>query len=363
MVAVPDIVLTDVRTKIDKIDRDIQTLIAERARYAQQVGKAKSKLADAMDYYRPEREAQVLRMVVKRNEGPLSDEVLVRVFREIMSACLAQQEPLKIGYLGPEGTFSQQAVLKHFGHSVLGEPMASIEEVFQEVEVGNTDFGVVPVENSGHGTIQVTLDVFLTSQLKICGEIELRVHQYLMSRSGRLEDIQRIYAHPQSFAQTAGWLRANLPDAEKIPVSSNAEGARRAYNANDAASIGSENAARVYALNKVLMQSIEDEQDNTTRFLVIGRRIFPPSGCDRTSILVFIHDNPGALFEVLGSFARHGINMSRIESRPSHQARWEYVFFIDLVGHVEDESMKQALTELEEAAVKVKILGAYPIAL
>ncbi|EWS78155.1 prephenate dehydratase [Xylella taiwanensis] len=363
MVAVPDMALTDVRTKIDKIDCDIQTLITARARYAQQLGKAKSKLVAAMDYYRPEREAQVLRMVVERNEGPLSDEVLVRVFREIMSACLAQQEPLKIGYLGPEGTFSQQAVLKHFGHSVLGEPMASIEEVFQEVEAGNTDFGVVPVENSGHGTIQVTLDVFLTSKLKICGEIELRVHQYLMSRTGRLEDIQRIYAHPQSFAQTAGWLRANLPNAEKIPVSSNAEGARRAYNANDAASIGSENATRVYALNKVLMQSIEDERDNTTRFLVIGRRIFPPSGCDRTSILVFIHDNPGALFEVLGSFARHGINMSRIESRPSHQARWEYVFFIDLVGHVEDESMKQALAELEESAVKVKILGAYPIAL
>ncbi len=227
-VALSDTALADIRTKIDKIDRDIQTLIAERACYAQQVGQAKSKLAAAMDYYRPEREAQVLRMVVERNEGPLSDEVLVRLFREIMSACLAQQEPLKIGYLGPEGTFSQQAVLKHFGHYVLGEPMASIEEVFQEVEAGHTDFGVVPVENSGHGTIQVTLDLFLNSKLKICGEIELRVHQYLMSRSGRLEDIHRIYAHPQSFAQTACWLRANLPHVEKIPVSSNAEGARRA---------------------------------------------------------------------------------------------------------------------------------------
>ncbi|HHW4672882.1 MAG TPA: prephenate dehydratase [Xylella fastidiosa subsp. pauca] len=362
-VALSDTALADIRTKIDKIDRDIQTLIAERACYAQQVGQAKSKLAAAMDYYRPEREAQVLRMVVERNEGPLSDEVLVRLFREIMSACLAQQEPLKIGYLGPEGTFSQQAVLKHFGHSVLGEPMASIEEVFQEVEAGHTDFGVVPVENSGHGTIQVTLDLFLNSKLKICGEIELRVHQYLMSRSGRLEDIQRIYAHPQSFAQTACWLRANLPHVEKIPVSSNAEGARRASNANDAASIGSESAARVYALSKVFIHSIEDEQDNTTRFLVIGRRIFAPSGCDRTSILVFIRDNPGALFEVLGSFARHGINMNRIESRPSHQVRWEYVFFIDLLGHVEDEPMKQALAELEQHAVKVKILGAYPIAL
>lgn len=184
-------------------------------------------------------------MVVDRNEGPLSDELLVHVYREIMSACLAQQEPLKIGYLGPEGTFSQQAVLKHFGRSALGLPMASIEEVFQEVEAGNADFGVVPVENSGQGTIQITLDMFLTSNLKICGEVELRVQQYLMSRSGRIEDIERIYAHPQSFMQTSAWLRANLPKAEKIPVSSNAEGARRARNADDAAAIGGECRPRV----------------------------------------------------------------------------------------------------------------------
>ncbi|GHH54428.1 MAG: prephenate dehydratase [Gammaproteobacteria bacterium] len=354
--------LADVRAKIDEIDRNIQALIAERARFAHQVGKAKGKLAAAVDYYRPEREAQVLRMVVDRNEGPLSDEVLVHVFREIMSACLAQQEPLKIGYLGPEGTFSQQAVLKHFGRSAVGLPMATIEEVFQEVESGNADFGVVPVENSGQGTIQVTLDMFLTSSLKICGETELRVRQYLMSRSGRIEDIERIYAHPQSFAQTAGWLRANLPKVEKIPVSSNAEGARRARNADDAASIGGESAAHVYGLKKVIMKPIEDDDDNTTRFLVIGRKIFPPSGHDRTSILVFIHDKPGALFDVLSPFARHGISMNRIESRPSHQAKWEYGFFIDLAGHVEDEAMKSALAELEAHSAQIKVLGSYPVA-
>lgn len=354
--------LADVRAKIDEIDRNIQALIAERARFAHQVGKAKGKLAAAVDYYRPEREAQVLRMVVDRNEGPLSDEVLVHVFREIMSACLAQQEPLKIGYLGPEGTFSQQAVLKHFGRSAVGLPMATIEEVFQEVESGTADFGVVPVENSGQGTIQVTLDMFLTSSLKICGETELRVRQYLMSRSGRIEDIERIYAHPQSFAQTAGWLRANLPKVEKIPVSSNAEGARRARNADDAASIGGESAAHVYGLKKVIMKPIEDDDDNTTRFLVIGRKIFPPSGHDRTSILVFIHDKPGALFDVLSPFARHGISMNRIESRPSHQAKWEYGFFIDLAGHVEDEAMKSALAELEAHSAQIKVLGSYPVA-
>ena len=361
-VAAPPPALADVRAQIDGIDRRIQELIAQRAGFALQVGKAKGTLAAAVDYYRPEREAQVLRMVVDRNEGPLSDEVLVHVFREIMSACLAQQEPLKIGYLGPEGTFSQQAVLKHFGRSAHGLPLGSIEEVFQEVEAGNSDFGVVPVENSGQGTIQVTLDMFLTSQLKICGEVELLVHQYLLSRSGRLEDIERIYAHPQAFAQTAGWLRANLPKAEKVPVSSNAEGARRARGSDDAAAVAGESAAHVYGLKKVIMRPIQDDKDNTTRFLVIGRRIFPPSGHDRTSILVFIHDKPGALFDVLSPFARHGISMNRIESRPSHNAKWEYAFFIDLAGHVEDQAMKQALAELEKHVAQVKVLGSYPVA-
>ena len=355
-------VLSDVRAHIDGIDRQIQGLIADRAAYALQVGKAKGKLAAAVDYYRPEREAQVLRMVVDRNEGPLSDEVLVHVFREIMSACLAQQEPLKVGFLGPEGTFSQQAVMKHFGRSAHGLPLASIEEVFQEVENGNADFGVVPVENSGQGTIQVTLDMFLTSNLKICGEVELRVHQYLLSRTGRIEDIERIYSHPQSFAQTSSWLRSNLPKVEKIPVSSNAEGARRARNSDDAAAIAGESAGHVYGLKKVIMASIEDDADNTTRFLVIGRQIFPSSGHDRTSVLVFIRDQPGALFNVLSPFARHGISMNRIESRPSHHAKWEYGFFIDLAGHVEDEAMKKALAELEAHSAQIKVLGSYPVA-
>ena len=354
--------LADVRSKIDQIDRDIQSLIAERAQFAHQVGKAKGKLAAAVDYYRPEREAQVLRMVVDRNEGPLSDELLVHVYREIMSACLAQQEPLKIGYLGPEGTFSQQAVLKHFGRSALGLPLASIEEVFQEVEAGNADFGVVPVENSGQGTIQITLDMFLTSNLKICGEVELRVQQYLMSRSGRLDDVERVYGHPQSFMQTSSWLRANLPKAEKIPVSSNAEGARRARNADDAAAIGGESAGHVYGLKKVVTKPIQNDADNTTRFLVVGRNIFPTSGHDRTSVLVFIHDKPGALFDVLSPFARHGISMNRIESRPSHNAKWEYGFFIDLAGHIEDASMQAALAELDAHSAQIKVLGSYPVA-
>ncbi len=354
--------LAALRDRIDGIDRHIQQLIGERAQFANQVGKAKGKLAAAVDYYRPEREAQVLRRVVDRNDGPLNDEVLVRLFREIMSACLAQQEPLKIGYLGPEGTHSQQAVYKHFGHSIHGLPLASIEEVFQEVEAGHADFGVVPVENSTQGTIQSTLDMFLTSGLKICGEVELRVHQHLLSRTGGIEGIERVYSHPQSFAQCKAWLRQYLPKAEKIPVSSNAEAARRARGSDDAAAIAGISAANVYGLKSVA-GPIEDRPDNTTRFLVVGRELFPPSGNDRTSLLVFIKDQPGALYHVLAPFAEHGLSMNRIESRPGHTGLWQYAFFIDIGGHVQEEAMRRALDGLADYAQEVKVLGSYPVAI
>ncbi|HEX7338467.1 MAG TPA: prephenate dehydratase [Rhodanobacteraceae bacterium] len=357
----PTPALLEARARIDGIDRQIQGLIAERARWAHQVGKAKGALKAAVDYYRPEREAQVLRQVLDRNDGPLSDEVLLRVFREIMSACLAQQEPLKIGYLGPAGTFSEQAARKHFGHSSHGLPLGSIEEVFQEVEAHNADFGVVPVENSGQGTIQSTLDMFLTSDLKICGEVELRVHQYLLSRTGNLADIERVYSHPQSLAQCKSWLRQHLPHAERVPVSSNAEAARRARGADDAAAIAGEAAGVVYRL-KQLAGPIEDRADNTTRFLVIGRELFPPSGNDRTSILVFIKDQPGVLAHVLAPLATHNLSMNRIESRPAHEGKWEYAFFIDMAGHVEDDAVRAALREMAPFAAQIKILGSYPVA-
>jgi chorismate mutase / prephenate dehydratase len=354
--------LAAARARIDGIDRSIQDLIAERANWARQVGQAKGPMKAAIDYYRPEREAQVLRRVVDRNqEGPLADEVLVRLFREIMSACLAQQEPLKIGYLGPEGTFSQQAAFKHFGHSAHGLPLASIEEVFQEVESGNADFGVVPVENSGQGTIQITLDMFLSSPLRICGEVELRVHQYLLSRSGVMENIERVYAHPQSLQQCQSWLRQNLPRAERQAVSSNAEAARRARNADDAAGIAGQSAAHVYGL-KVVAGPLEDRPDNTTRFFVIGRELFPPCGHDRTSVLVYVKDQPGALFNVLRPLAEHGLSMNRIESRPAHQGLWRYAFFIDFEGHVEDAGVRAALDDIAEFASEVRVLGSYPCA-
>jgi len=361
----PDLVA--VREQIDGIDREIQRLIAERALWAQQVGKAKGKLAQAVDYYRPEREAQVLRRVVDHNEGPLSDEVLVRLFREIMSACLAQQEPLKIGYLGPEGTFSQQAVLKHFGHSAHALPLISIEEVFDEVAAGNADFGVVPVENSGQGTLQSTLDMFLTSPLKICGEVELRVHQYLLSRTGQLEDIERVYSHGMSLAQCKQWLRQHLPNVPKEALVSNAEAVRRAKKSDDAAAIAGETAAHVYGM-KVVAGPIEDRSDNTTRFLVIGRASFPPSGNDRTSLMVFIRDQPGALYRILEPLARREITMNRIESRPAHNRTgadgrlWEYAFFIDVAGHADESPLKDALAEIDDFAGDVQVLGSYPVA-
>ena len=361
-VPAPSPALTEVRQRIDSIDLQIQALIADRAKMAQQVGKAKGPLKAAIDYYRPEREAQVLRKVLDRNSGPLADEVLVRLFREIMSACLAQQEPLKVGFLGPEGTFSQQAMFKHFGHSAHGLPLASIEEVFEEVEAGNADFGVVPVENSGQGTIQSTLDMFLTSKLKICGEVELRVHQHLLSRLGQLDQIERVYSHPMSLAQCKAWLRQHLPKAEKIPVASNAEAARRARNSDDAAAIAGESAGHVYGL-KVVAGPIEDRQDNTTRFLVLGRELFSACGHDRTSLLVYVNDEPGALYNVLSPFAKHGVSMNRIESRPAHTGRWQYAFFIDVNGHVDDDKVGRALSELGKYAAMVKVLGSYPVAL
>jgi len=354
--------LSDMRERIDSIDRQIQQLISERAQRAREVATVKGEGLAAIDYYRPEREAHVLRMVVDRNDGPLPDGEMVRLFREIMSSCLAQEDPLKVGYLGPQGTFSEQAVFKHFGHAAYGLPLGSIEEVFQEVASGNADFGVVPVENSGQGMIQVTLDMFLTSEAVICGEIDLHVHQCLLSRADHTEDIRRVYAHPQSLQQCKTWLRVNLPDVEFVPTSSNAEAARLARHADDAAAIASESAGKIYGL-EVIAQGVEDRADNTTRFLVIGRNRFPASGNDRTSLLVTVTDRPGALYHVLSPFARRDISMNRIESRPAHTGKWQYAFFIDVSGHVDDEILQAAIQEIDASAGSVRVLGSYPVAL
>jgi chorismate mutase/prephenate dehydratase len=352
--------LQTLRQEIDAVDEQIQALISTRARLAQEVGAAKGFTTTA-EFYRPEREAQVLRRVVERNEGPLRDEEIVRVFRELMSACLAQEEPLKVGFLGPEGTFTQSAVLKHFGHSVRALPLATIEEVFHEVEAGAADFGVVPIENSTEGTVNHTLDMFLTSPLKICGEVELRICQHLMGRMKDLAEIRRVSSHPQSLAQCRAWLAQYLAGVEQVPASSNAEAARRARDEEGTAAIAGDAAAEVYGL-RILFGNIEDHADNTTRFLVIGRKLFPPSGDDRSTLLVSARgtQGPGVLHDLLDPLARHGVSMTRIESRPSRRRKWDYVFFIDIAGHVEDDNVRDALAEIEQHASLMRVLGAYP---
>src|SRR5580693_4605065 len=319
--------LDAVRTRIDAIDEQLHRLLNDRARLAQQVGISKSSSGSTVDFYRPEREAQVLRLVKERNQGPLRTEDLLRLFREIMSACLAQQEPLKVAFLGPEGTFTQTAVLTHFGHSVRALPLPSVDEVFHEVESGAVDFGVVAIENSTEGMVINTLDRFLSSSARICGEIELRIHHFLMGRMQSLEGIKRICSHQQALAQCRLWLDEHLPGVERVAVTSNAEGARRARDEQGTAAVAGQTAAEVY-----------------------GRKLFTPSGQDRTTLLVSIGETntSGALVKLLEPFAEHHISMTRIESRPSQKRKWDYVFFIDIEGHVEDAPVAAALKDLEK---------------
>ncbi len=354
------------RQHIDSVDEQIHTLINERARLAREVGVSKHADGHLVDFYKPEREAQVLRMALARNEkargqGALRNEEILRLFREIMSACLAQEEPLKVAFLGPEGTFTQAAVLKHFGHSVRGLPLTSIDEVFHEVECAQADFGVVPIENSTEGTVNHTLDRFLNSPLKICGEVELRIHHFLMGRMRALGDVRRVCSHAQSLAQCRGWLDEHLPSVERIAVASNAEAARRARDEVGTAAIAGQTAAEVYGL-ELLAAEIEDRPDNTTRFFVIGRRLFSGSGQDRTTLIVSAGNTsaPGALYRLLEPLAKHNISLTRIESRPSHKQKWDYVFFMDIEGHVEDANVAAALKLLRAKASLYRVLGSYP---
>jgi chorismate mutase/prephenate dehydratase len=351
--------LGDVRLKIDALDAQIQALISDRARLAWAVRESKGQLDSAVEYYRPEREAQVLRAVRERNDGPISDAEMLRLFREIMSVCLAQQEPLKVAFLGPEGTFTQQAVFRHFGHSVQALGVTGIDDVFAQVESTEADFGVVPVENSNQGIVSHTLDRFVDSDLKICGEIEMPIHHNLLSKSKGLADIERIYSHQQSLSQCKTWIRQHLPSAECIAVSSNAEAARRVRYSPDAAAISSKSAADIYGV-PILFSRIEDRADNATRFLVIGRQLLSPSGDDKTTLLLAGDEGPGALHTLLSPLASHSLNMSRIESRPASASSWSYVFFIDVEGHAETEPLKTALAEMQIQTSLTRVLGSYP---
>tara|TARA_R110001592_G_scaffold169988_8_gene406763 strand:- start:1268 stop:2359 length:1092 start_codon:yes stop_codon:yes gene_type:complete len=353
--------LEQLRQAIDSIDRQIQELINQRACCARQVAEVKEKYAapgETVVFYRPEREAQVLRNVMARNTGPLPNESMARLFREIMSQCLALEEPLNVAFLGPEGTFTQQAAVKHFGHAVCCHSQVSIADVFREVESGAANFGVVPVENSTEGVVTHTLDSFFDSSLQVCGEVTLRIHHHLMRKDPE-QPIERIYSHAQSLGQCRRWLDQHYPGIERIALSSNAEAARRASLEPGSAAIAGEVAADLYQL-VVCNANIEDRPDNTTRFLIVGRQATFSSGEDKTSIMVSSRNQPGALYQVLEPFHQAGISLTRIETRPARTGTWNYAFFIDFEGHCDDESIRPVLAQLQLVAADYKWLGSYP---
>ncbi len=346
------------RREIDAIDDELAALLQRRAALARRIGEAKG----GAPAYRPERETEILRRVTK-GEGSLPAERLAAVFREIISACRSLEEALRVSYLGPEGTFSEQAVRKHFGAAVEALPVGSVDEAFRRCESGAAQFTVVPAENSTEGVVGRTLDLLVTTPLRICGEVELRVQQNLLSRGKSLGEIKKVYSHSQSLAQCNGWLAQNLPGAERVPVGSNAEAAQRAAKEPGSAAIAGLAAGERYGL-EALASSIEDDPSNTTRFLVLGKLQPGPSGRDRTSLVMSAENKPGAVHALLTPLAQHGVSMTRIESRParSRAALWEYLFFIDVEGHEKDERVAAALAALRGKAPFLKILGSYPVA-
>lgn len=351
--------LSELREQIDAIDRQILELINQRANCALEVARTKLAEGETGSFYRPDREAQVLRRLKELNPGPLADDTAVHLFRELMSACLALEKPLEVAYLGPSGTFTQQAVFKHFGHAVKDVPVPTIADIFQAVDTGQCQFGVVPVENSTEGVIAHTLDRFMTSSLQICGEVEIRVHQNLLGKMDNLAEIKEVYSHQQSLAQCRQWLNTHLFGVNCVAVSSNAEAARLASLDSSKAAIAGLVAAELYDLN-VVKKNIEDEANNTTRFIVLGHQQPVSTGADKTSIMVSTGNQAGALHKILAPFAEYGISMEHIESRPSRQALWEYVFFIDIDGHRTDPDVAKALGKLENTVKLLKILGSYP---
>ncbi len=353
--------LASLRTQIDQIDQQLLTLLTERAQCAQAVGKIKQQQGDTV-MYRPEREADVLRRIMRNNTSPFEDADVARLFREIMSMCLALEQPLKVAYLGPAGTFTHQAVQKHFGYSAKALPLRAIDEIFREVAAGNVDYGVVPVENSTEGVVNHTLDTFLNTNLSICGEAQIRIQQNLISHQSSLNTIKVIYSHPQSLAQCRQWLDAHLPSVERIPVSSNAEAVKMLTEFPQAAAIAGKVAAELYNA-PILAEHIEDEPNNTTRFLVIGTRDVAATGADKTSILVSSEDRPGLLLHLIEPLAKHRVTMSRIESRPSRKGMWNYVFFIDVLGHHSDSHVAAALAEIKAECSLFRVLGSYPSAI
>ena len=350
--------LDDIRQQIDAIDRELLDLLSRRADLVHEVGVVKKR--DGLQIYAPEREEALLRRLVEMNRGRLPERSIRAIYREIMSAALALEDDLKIAYLGPEGTWTHQAAIKKFGHSVDYAPQPNFADVFDQVARRKASYGVVPIENSTEGAVSHTLDLFVDSPLHICAQILLRIENGLMSAIPRGE-IRTLYSHPQVFGQCRSWLLKNFPDADLVEVSSTTKAAQLARDkaADGAAALGGSLAAEMYGLT-LLEESIQDSATNTTRFLVIGEKTCPPTGNDRTSILFAIHDRPGSLVKTLQAFEHFQINMSKIESRPSKRKDWEYVFYVDLAGHVDDRKVADALEELRHHCSLVKVLGSYP---
>jgi len=355
--------LEDIRADIDDIDVELVRLVNERARLAQAAGEVK-RVTDGADtpLYRPEREAQLLKRVARDNPGPVPAPDMQRIIKEVVSACRALELPLTVAFLGPEGTYTEAAAYKHFGHGVRTASQATIDAVFREVESGASDYGVVPVENSTEGVVNHTLDMFLSSRLSICGEVMLPIHHCLMSRASSLAEVERVFTHQQSLGQCRKWLDANLPRAHREAVSSNAEGARMAVADAGAAAIAGRVAAERYDL-PILEPNIEDEPGNTTRFLVIGNEQVEASGDDQTSVMFWFRDRPGGLFQAIEVFATRGMNMTRIESRPSRLERWTYVFYVDFAGHQDEALAREALAELRKRTDFCKVIGSFPRAI
>lgn len=350
------------RDQIDAIDEQVLKLVNQRAKLARQIGSLK----DDGVIYRPEREAQVLRRLQANNQGPLSAEAVANIFRSVMSNCRALEKELSIAFLGPLGTYSEEAALKQFGLGRNAVVCAAIDEVFRTVEAGQADYGVVPVENSTEGAIGLTLDLLLASPLKICGEITLPIHHCLLSKQTDISQISHIFSHTQSLAQCHEWLNRTLPKVQREAVTSNARAAQMSHDlvmadGTFAAAIASKRAAELFDLN-ILAENIEDDPKNTTRFLVLGNHDVAASGQDRTSFVMTAKNKPGAIVELLEPLSRYGVSMTKLESRPSKQGLWDYVFFVDIEGHYQDSKVASAIKEIENRALFLKMLGSYPVA-
>ncbi|MFZ6755116.1 prephenate dehydratase [Undibacterium sp. Ji67W] len=352
--------LLPLRQKIDAIDAQILDLLNQRARVAEEVGHVKAETNAPV--FRPEREAQVLRSVAERNPGPLLSDDIQLIFREIMSACRALERRVVVAFLGPVGTFSEQAVYKQFGHAIQALPCVSIDEVFRATEAGTADFGVVPIENSSEGAINRTLDLLLQTSLIISGELAIPVQHSLMSKSGNMEGVSRICAHSQALAQCQAWLNQHYPHIERHAVASNAEAARMASGDFTVAAIASEIAGQQYNLG-IVSAHIQDDPHNRTRFAVVGRLQTTPSGKDQTSIVLATPNKAGAVYNLLAPLSKHGVSMTRFESRPARTGNWEYYFYVDVEGHVQDTKVAAAMADLNDKAAFFKVLGSYPCTL